>query len=195
MVQGKKPELPIIPFCSQKDWEKWLEINHSISDGIWLQIYKKGSGTPSVVYAEALDEALCYGWIDGQLKPGDKNFYLQRFTPRRARSTWSKRNIQHVERLEKAGKMKPSGWKVIEDAKGDGRWDNAYDAPGSMTIPQELIDELSKVPQSLTFFETLNKVNKYAIVWRYQSAKTPELRSKRLKAILEKLAKGETYHP
>jgi uncharacterized protein YdeI (YjbR/CyaY-like superfamily) len=177
------------------EWEQWLEINHSISDGIWLQIFKKGSGTPSVVYAEALDEALCYGWIDGQLKPGDKNYYLQRFTPRRARSTWSKRNIQHVERLEKAGKMKPSGWKVIEAAKADGRWDNAYDAPGSMTIPEKLIEELSKVPQSLAFFESLNKMNKYAIVWRYQSAKNPELRNKRLKAILEKLAKGETYHP
>jgi uncharacterized protein YdeI (YjbR/CyaY-like superfamily) len=195
MVQARKSELPVIPFRTQMEWEQWLEINHSISDGIWLQIFKKGSGTPSVVYAEALDEALCYGWIDGQLKPGDKNYYLQRFTPRRARSTWSKRNIQHVERLEKAGKMKPSGWKVIEAAKADGRWDNAYDAPGSMTIPEKLIEELSKVPQSLAFFESLNKMNKYAIVWRYQSAKNPELRNKRLKAILEKLAKGETYHP
>ncbi|HWR99593.1 MAG TPA: hypothetical protein VN249_03205, partial [Prolixibacteraceae bacterium] len=100
MNSGKKTELPIIPFSSQEEWEKWLEANHAISDGIWLQIYKKGSGIRSVVYSEALDEALCYGWIDGQLRRGDEKFYLQRFTPRRPRSTWSKRNIEHVARLE-----------------------------------------------------------------------------------------------
>lgn len=195
MVREKKPDLPILFFTSQDEWSKWLEANHGVSDGIWLGMYKKGSGIPTVVYAEALDEALCYGWIDGQLKSGDDKYYIHRFTPRRAHSTWSRRNIGHVERLEKAGKMKPSGWKVIEDAKADGRWQNAYDSQSNMTVPEELMNELVKVPTSLAFFESLNKVNRYAIIWRIQSAKKHEIREKRMKIILEMLAKGEKIHP
>ena len=190
-----KKEQPEIAFGSSAAWRTWLELNHALTDGIWLKFYKKGSGTPSVVYAEALDEALCYGWIDGQLKAGDEYYYLQRFTPRRPRSTWSKRNISHVARLEKEGMMKPSGLKAVEDAKKDGRWENAYDSQSDMTIPDYLIDELRKIPESLAFFESLNKVNTYAIVWRLQSAKNPETRAKRMKVILEMLAKGEKIHP
>jgi uncharacterized protein YdeI (YjbR/CyaY-like superfamily) len=188
-------EQPEIAFGSSAAWRTWLEMNHALSDGIWLKFYKKGSGTPSVVYAEALDEALCYGWIDGQLKAGDENYYLQRFTPRRPRSTWSKRNITHVARLDQEGKMRPPGWKVIEAAKMDGRWENAYDSQSGVTIPEYLIDELKKVPESLAFFESLNKVNTYAIIWRLQSAKNPETRAKRMKLLLEMLAKGEKLHP
>ncbi|HWS00069.1 MAG TPA: YdeI/OmpD-associated family protein [Prolixibacteraceae bacterium] len=195
MNSGKKTELPIIPFSSQEEWEKWLEANHAISDGIWLQIYKKGSGIPSVVYSEALDEALCYGWIDGQLKSGDEKFYLQRFTPRRPRSTWSKRNIEHVARLEQQGKMKSSGWKAIEKAKADGRWENAYDSQANFKVPEDLLEELSKNQKSLEFFESLNKLNRYAICWRIQSAKNPVIRTKRMKMILEMLTKGEKFHP
>jgi uncharacterized protein YdeI (YjbR/CyaY-like superfamily) len=149
-------------------------------------------------YCEAiryLDEALCYGWNDGQLKSYDEKCYLQRFTPRRAHSIWSKRNIGFIDRLEKEGKMKPSGWKVIEAAKADGRWYNAYDSPGKFTIPEDLLLELSKDQKSLAFFELLSKVNKYAIVWRLQSAQKPEIREKRMKAILEMLVRGEKIHP
>ena len=195
MTTEKKKDLPVNYFASQEEWREWLEINYANSDGIWLKMYKKGSGVASVVYAQALDEALCYGWIDGQLKAGDENFYLQRFTPRRARSTWSKRNISHVERLEKAGKMTPAGWKVIEDAKADGRWDNAYDSQSEMKVPDELMAELSKNQERLSYFESLNKVNRYAIIWRIQSAKNAAIREKRLKTLLEMLDRGEKIHP
>ena len=195
MTTKEKADLPIVAFHSPAAWEDWLEKNHASSQGIWLQFYKKGSGTPTVIYAEALDGALCYGWIDGQLRRGDENFYLQRFTPRRKHSTWSKRNIDHVARLEKAGKMRPPGWKAVKDAQSDGRWENAYDSQSNMTIPPEFLSELSKAPLSLTFFESLDKANKYAIVWRIQSAKTNEIREKRMTVILEMLAKGEKIHP
>ena len=190
-----KPEPPTLPFSSQAAWRTWLEHNHSLESGIWLQFYKKGSGTPSVNYAQALDEALCFGWIDGQLKRGDENFYLQKFTPRRKRSLWSKRNIAHVSRLVQDGKMAPQGWKEVEAAKSDGRWDNSYDSPGNMTIPVDLLMELSKDPDNLAFFESLSRTNKYAITWRLQSARKPEIREKRLKLILEMMAKGEKFHP
>ena len=195
MTTKAKPDLPILAFCSLADWEVWLETNNGVSQGIWLQFFKKGSGTPTVVYAEALDGALCYGWIDGQLRRGDEKFYLLRFTPRRKHSTWSKRNIDHITRLEKSGKMRPPGWKAIEDAKADGRWENAYDSQSNMKVPPELIQSLSGDPGSLTFFESLDKANKYAIVWRIQSAKTDKIREKRMKVILEMLARGEKIHP
>jgi uncharacterized protein YdeI (YjbR/CyaY-like superfamily) len=195
MTTETKTELPAIPFGSQNEFEQWLEENHSVSKGIWLQFYKKGSGTPSIIYAEALDAALCFGWIDGQLKRGDENFYLQKFTPRRPRSTWSKRNIGLVARLEKEGKIRPPGWKAIEAAKADGRWENAYDSPRNMAVPGDLLEELSKDEKSLAFFESLNRINKYAIVWRLQSAKRADIREKRMKVILEMIAKGEKLHP
>jgi uncharacterized protein YdeI (YjbR/CyaY-like superfamily) len=194
-VPEKKPELPIIAFSSQSDWRKWLEMNQNISNGIWLQFYKKGSGVPTVVYAEALDEGLCFGWIDGQLRRGDENFYLQRFTPRRKGSTWSKRNIAHVSRLESEGKMSTSGLKEVVAAKADGRWDNSYDSQSNMTIPEDFQLELSKDSKILAFWESLNKVNKFAIVWRIQTAKNPGLREKRMKTLLEMLARGEKIHP
>jgi uncharacterized protein YdeI (YjbR/CyaY-like superfamily) len=190
-----KKEQPEIAFGSSAALRTWLEMNHALSDGIWLKFYKKGSGTPSVVYAEALDQALCYGWIDGQLKAGDEYYYLQRFTPRRPRSTWSKRNINHVVRLEKEGLMKPPGLKAVEDAKRDGRWENAYDSQSDMTVPDYLLAELKNDSKSLAFFESLDKINTYAIVWRLQSAKNPETRAKRMKVILEMLAKREKIHP
>ena len=195
MAQTIKPELPIVPFGSQAEWRDWLEQNYTLHSGIWLQFYKKGSGTPTVTYAGALDEALCFGWIDGQMKRGDEKYYLQKFTPRRVRSMWSKRNTEHVARLEKEGKIAPSGWKAIEAAKADGRWACAYDSPGKMTVPEELLSELAKDPQSLAFFESLDKTNKYAIVWRIQSAKNPVTKAKRMSVILDMLANGEKIHP
>lgn len=195
MASEKKPELPILPFTSQTEWRKWLESNHAECDGIWLQFYKKGSGVSTVVYAEALDEALCFGWIDGQLKSGDEKYYIQRFTPRRKRSLWSKRNIEHVSRLEAEGKIHPAGWKAIEEAKANGRWENAYDSQGSATVPDYFLVELTKDPKSLAFFESLNKINRFSIIWRLQSASKPEIREKRLRQILEMMAKGEMFHP
>jgi uncharacterized protein YdeI (YjbR/CyaY-like superfamily) len=188
------PDLPVIPFSSPLEWEQWLKQNHSVSKGIWLQMYKKGSGIASVYYAEALDVALCYGWIDGQLKSVDELAYMQRFTPRRPKSIWSKRNIEHITRLTKEERMKPAGLKEAEAAKNDGRWELAYDPQTSMSVPDDFLSELSKDKKALIFYESLNKANKYAIAWRIQTAKRPETREKRMKEILEMLASGEKFH-
>lgn len=189
-----KPELPIISFKSQKAWANWLAQNHSTSSGIWLRLFKKKSGVASVTYAEALDEALCYGWIDGQLDKYDEKSWRRKFTPRRPKSVWSKRNIEHVNRLSKAGKMKSSGRKEVEAAKADGRWEKAYDSPSAMQVPEDFLQELSKHKKAQLFFETLNKADTYAIAWRLQTAKKPETRARRLQAILAQLKKGEKFH-
>lgn len=191
---GKKDQLPLIPFATQELWEQWLEQNHSESTGIWIQFYKKGSGIASVNYAEALDVALCYGWIDAQLKSIDALCYKQHFTPRRPKSIWSKRNIEHVARLTDAGKMKPAGLKQVEAARADGRWEQAYDSPGNMVLPRDFLEELSKNKKALSFYESLTKANKYAICWRIQTAKRPETREKRKTEILAMLAREEKFH-
>lgn len=191
MQKQDNNNLPVLSFETQSEWEKWLAQNHGLTTGIWLRIFKKASKVKTIVYAEALEEALCYGWIDGQLKPYDEQSYLQRFTPRRPRSIWSKRNIENITRLEENGKLKPSGLKEIEAAKADGRWAAAYDSPSEMKIPDDFMTELSKNKEALTFFESLTKTNKYAIGWRLQTAKKPETREKRMKQILEMMAKKE----
>lgn len=190
-----KPDYPIIPLDSQEKWEQWLADNYASSDGVWLQLFKKGSGKKTITRAEALDEALCYGWIDGQSKSYNSESWLQKFTPRRARSVWSKVNIQNVGRLIEAGKMKPAGLQQIEAAKLDGRWERAYDSPSASTVPDDFLQELDKDRKAKAFFETLNKTNTYAITYRLQTAKKPETREKRMKAILEMLAKGEKFYP
>ncbi len=192
--KSNKPDLPVIPFASQALWEQWLEQNHSISKGIWLQMFKKGSGIASVVYAEALDVALCYGWIDGQLKSIDGLSYMQRFTPRRKRSIWSKRNIEHIARLYNEGRMKLAGIKEAEAAKADGRWEVAYDGRGTMNLPDDFLGRLIKQKDAFDFYESLNKANKYAIAWRIQTAKRSETREKRMKEILEMLIRKEKFH-
>ena len=189
-----KADLSIINFKSQSDFRKWLASNHTNKDGMWLQLFKKNSGHVSITYAEALDEALCYGWIDGQKKTYDEKSWIQKFTPRRTKSIWSKRNIEHIERLTKDGKMTATGHKVVEDAKQDGRWHRAYDSPAKMQIPEDFLKLLSKNKKAKTFFETLNKTNTYAIAWRLQTAVKPETKLKRMKAILEMLEKGEKFH-
>jgi uncharacterized protein YdeI (YjbR/CyaY-like superfamily) len=148
----------------------------------------------TVTYAEALDEALCYGWIDGQLEKYDEKSWLRKFTPRRPKSVWSKRNIEHVNRLVDAGKMKPAGLKEMEAAKADGRWGRAYDSPSAMQVPQDFLAELSKHKKAQIFFETLNKANTYAIAWRLQTAKKPETREKRMKKFIQMLENGEKLH-
>ena len=155
---------------------------------------KKATGKPSVNYGAALDEALCYGWIDGQKNKYDNESYLQKFTPRRPRSIWSKRNIEHIERLEKEGKMRSAGRKAVEAAKSDGRWERAYDSPKNMEVPEDFIAELSKNKKALAFFESLNKTNRFAIAWRLQTAKKPETRERRKKVMLEMMERGEKFH-
>jgi uncharacterized protein YdeI (YjbR/CyaY-like superfamily) len=189
-----KTDLPVVHFEKAEILNDWLEKNHLDSSGIWLRIFKKNSGVLSINHDQALDEALCFGWIDGQAKSYDEQSYLQKFTPRRARSMWSKRNIEHVKRLENEGRMRPSGIKEAEAAKSDGRWDSSYDSPSNMTIPEDFLNELSKDPLAEGFFNNLNKTNKYAIAWRLQTAKKMETRTKRMKAILEMLSKGKKFH-
>jgi len=190
-----KPDLPILTFTADKDFTSWLAKHHKVSPGIWMRLFKIKSGVPTITYAEALDVALCYGWIDGQKKTYDAESWLQKFTPRRRKSIWSKRNREHVERLEKSGMMKAAGLEEVEAAKADGRWEQAYESPSNMTVPSDFLNELAKNKKAEAFFKTLNKTNIYAIVWRLQTAKKPETRNNRMKAILEMLKKGEKFHP
>lgn len=184
----------ILSFRSAAEWEKWLAKYHASSQGIWLRFFKKDSGISTATYAEALDEALCYGWIDGQKQKADETSWLQKFTPRWPKSIWSKKNIEHAIRLCKTKKMKPAGLKQIEAAKADGRWAKAYDSPKAMQIPEDFLRELAKNNKAQRFFETLNRANRYAIGWRLQTAKKPETRGKRMKALLQMLARGEKLH-
>lgn len=190
-----RPELPIVPFSSAKAWEAWLEEHHGSVDGVWIQFAKKASGLASVTYAEALDVALCYGWIDGQTRRFDEDYYLQRFTPRRPRSKWSKINRENGARLIEAGRMKPAGRREIERAKADGRWDAAYDSPSTATVPEDLRCELNENPEAAAFFETLNGTNRYAILYKIQDAKKPETRARRIKKFVAMLNKGEKPYP
>jgi uncharacterized protein YdeI (YjbR/CyaY-like superfamily) len=187
--------LPILPFPSAASWEQWLSDNHSKSAGVWVQVAKKASGIPSVTHDEALDVALCYGWIDGQRKPYDDTYFLQKFTPRRSKSLWSKRNIEKIAALTAAGRMQPAGMAEVEAAKRDGRWEAAYDSSKHMVLPEDLLEALAGNQRAQTFFETLNRTNVYAIVWRLQTAKKPETRKRRLEAIVAMLDKGEKFHP
>ena len=185
--------LPIIEFKTAETFETWLLKNHDNSNGLWVKIFKKGSGEKTVSYAEALDVALCYGWIDGQKQAFDEQAWLQKFCPRREKSIWSKINIGHVERLINEGRMRPAGLKAVEKAKADGRWEKAYDSPSKMTIPEDFLKELSKNKKAEAFFMSLNKTNLFFIGFRLQTAKKQETRDKRMKEIIERLAKGEKF--
>jgi uncharacterized protein YdeI (YjbR/CyaY-like superfamily) len=181
-------------FDSQPKWRTWLEKNHSNEEGIWLKFYKKASGKKTLVYSQALDEALCFGWIDGQAKSLDSEAYLQRFTPRRSKSPWSKINKGHVARLIKEGKMTDAGLKQIEAAKADGRWDQAYDSPSTSKVPDGFISELKKDKTAFEFFEGLTKSNKFAISYQLQTAKKPETRERRKQKLIDMLRRGEKLY-
>jgi uncharacterized protein YdeI (YjbR/CyaY-like superfamily) len=185
---------PVLPFSSKDAFEAWLEEHHADSDGVWIKIAKKGTGIPSVNRAEALDVALCFGWIDGQAKPIDETHYLQKFTPRRERSKWSKINVGKVAELIESGAMRPAGLAEIERAKADGRWDAAYDSPRTSTVPLDLQAELDKDPEVKAFFEGLNSTNRFAILYRLQDAKKPETRARRLEKFVAMLKRGETIY-
>jgi uncharacterized protein YdeI (YjbR/CyaY-like superfamily) len=181
-------------FKTPTEWRRWLTKHHAKPEGIWLRFFKKASGVKSITYAEALDEALCFGWIDGQLKNFDTTSWLQKFTPRRSKSIWSKRNREHVARLIKEKRMTAAGLKEVEMAKKDGRWEGAYDSPKNMQVPADFLRELKKDKNAYAFFQTLNKANTYAIAWRLQTAKKPETREKRMQALLQMLGQGKKLH-
>ena len=186
-------DLPIKHFRDHKAWEKWLVANAD-GKGIWLQIAKKDSGIASVNYAEALEAALCQGWIDGQKRGLDERFFLQRFTPRRPRSLWSKINIAHVERLIAAGRMQARGLREVGAAKADGRWDAAYQSFSGMEVPTELAEALKKNSKAKVFFEQLDMTNRYSFCWRVHTAKKPGTRVARAQKFVEMLARGEKIH-
>ena len=182
-------------FRNQKLFRDWLEKNHTESNGIWIRFFKKDCGKKTITRAEALEEALCFGWIDGQLDRFDDQSWIQRFTPRRSRSGWSKINTQHAQRLIEAGKITDAGMKEIEAAKADGRWNAAYASPRDAYPPGDFLRELNKNKKAKDFFGTLNRANVYAIVYRLQTAKKPETRAKRMKLILAMMDQGQTFHP
>ncbi|MGN6561071.1 MAG: YdeI/OmpD-associated family protein [Thermomicrobiales bacterium] len=187
-------ELPILPFASVALWEQWLSEHNARCAGVWLKIAKKASGIASVTYDEALDVALCYGWIDGQRKTADSEFFLQKFTPRRPKSLWSKRNIAKVVELTAAKRMQPSGLAEVEAARRDGRWAAAYDSPKDIVVPEDFLAALRENQQALAFFNTLSKANVFAIAWRLQTARQPETRQRRFAALLAMLEREEKLH-
>jgi uncharacterized protein YdeI (YjbR/CyaY-like superfamily) len=188
-------ELETRAFASAEEWEAWLRDHHDTVPGIWIRFAKKGSGVPTVTYLEALHAALCFGWIDGQARSLDDAAYVQRFTPRRARSIWSKRNRDFATALIEAGRMQPAGLREVERAKADGRWDAAYDAPSTATVPEDLQRALDASPAAAEFFATLNSQNRYAILHRVQTAKRQETRARRIEKFVAMLEAGETLYP
>jgi uncharacterized protein YdeI (YjbR/CyaY-like superfamily) len=186
-------EYPIVPFISAAEFESWIIKNPNLP-GVWVKIAKKSSGIPSVTYDEALDVALCYGWIDGVKRGFDDMYFLQKFTPRRPRSTWSKRNVAKVAELIAAGRMQPAGLAEVAAAKADGRWDAAYDSQKDMTVPDDFLQAVAANPAAQEFYNTLNKANTFAIAYRLRTAKKPETRKRRFDALLAMLERGEKLH-
>ena len=180
-------------FASAADYEEWLEREHASSDGIWVEFAKKGNPTPSVTYLEAVEVALCFGWIDGQVKRSEEDgWYRQRFTPRRRRSKWSEINVGRAEALIAAGRMRPAGLAEVERAKADGRWDEAYASPSRMTVPDDLRRALDANPRAAENFAKLNATNRYAILYQVHDAKRPETRARRIERFVAMLERGET---
>jgi uncharacterized protein YdeI (YjbR/CyaY-like superfamily) len=186
-------ELPILLFAAPAELEAWLEANVS-STGLWLKIAKKGSGVTSVNYAEALELALCFGWIDSQKRGFDEKHFLQRFTPRRPRGRWSRINREKAEGLIESGRMRPAGLVEVEAAKADGRWEAAYEGQRTAEVPADLRRELSRNAAAREFFAGLSSANRYAVVYRLGEAKKPETRARRLRKFVEMLERGEKIH-
>ena len=196
MKPAQKPakEIVVLLFADQQAWATWLAENHTTSTGLWLQLAKKASGLTSVSYAEALDVALCYGWIDGQKQSYDEDSWLQKFTPRGAKSIWSKINREKVAQLIERGLMQPAGLAAVESAKQDGRWDAAYDSARTMTVPDDFQAALDQNAPTAAFFATLNSANRYAMLWRIQTAKKAETRTKRIEQFIQMLENKEKLH-
>jgi uncharacterized protein YdeI (YjbR/CyaY-like superfamily) len=184
-----------LTFATPAEWEAWLERNHAEADEAWLRIARKASRHETVTHAEAVDVALCFGWIDAVRHKGDDDFFLQRFTPRRPRSRWSKRNREKVDALTRAGRMREAGLREVEAAKADGRWDAAYEGQRTMPVPDDLERELDARPEAAAFFACLDSSNRYAILYRLHDAKRPETRARRLAKFVSMLESGETLYP
>jgi uncharacterized protein YdeI (YjbR/CyaY-like superfamily) len=195
MNSGKAGNLAIMAFKDQQAFVDWLQVNHATSSGLWIQLAKKASAKPSVSYAEAVEAALCYGWIDGQSKSCDEASWLQRFTQRRRRSIWSKVNREKAERLISQGRMQPAGLAEVDRAKRDGRWEAAYDSPRLATVPIELQAALERSPQASAFFQTLDSRNRFAILFRIQTAKKPTTRSRHIEQFVRMLENHEKLYP
>lgn len=185
---------PVLAFASQQEFRDWLDRHHSDAPAFWLRIYKKGSGKPTVTYAEALDEALCYGWIDSTKQACDAESFLQRFSPRKPRSVWSQVNQDHVARLIDAGRMQPAGQRMIDEAKRNGQWEKAYEPASRATVPEDLQARLDLDAEAKAFFEALDRTNRYAILYRIQSVKKPETRLKRLDWAMDLLKRQATIY-
>jgi uncharacterized protein YdeI (YjbR/CyaY-like superfamily) len=190
-----KAELDALAFATQKDWAAWLKAHHASSPGLWVRMAKKGTGVASIKHAEALEEALCYGWIDGQARSEGAEWWRIRFVPRTPRSVWSKINRESVLALIEAGRMKPAGLKEIERAKADGRWAAAYASQRTIEVPEDLQAALARNARAKAHFAKLDSRNRYAILLRTHNAKRPETRARRIAQFVEMLAKGETIHP
>ena len=191
---GVGANAPIRAFKDPKAWEAWLSKNQTAADGIWIRIAKKASGTKSVNQPEAVEVALCYGWIDAQARPESATAWLQRFVPRRPRSIWSKINRERALALIASGRMRPAGLEQVERAREDGRWEAAYDSSRTSTVPADFERALQLNPRAKAFFKTISAANRYAILWRLQTAKKAETRAKRIRTFIEMLEKGETIH-
>lgn len=189
-----RKDLPVYLFESAKEWEDWLHEHHDNIPAIWMKFAKKNTGATTVSYDEALQVALCYGWIDGLINKYDETYYVTRFTPRKSTSVWSKSNRALIERLIVEEKMQPSGLAIVEAAKANGRWQSAYDASKDMQIPEDFLKELAKDKKAEEFFRSLNRANTYAIAWRLQTSKTPEIRAKRMKNLVSMMKRGEKLH-
>jgi uncharacterized protein YdeI (YjbR/CyaY-like superfamily) len=195
-TEATKDGLPSLPFESAQAWERWLAEHYETAPGIWIKIARKGSGIPSVTMPEAIEVALCHGWIDSQrVQSGEEEYYLQRFTPRTARSKWSKVNCAKVEELVAAGRMGPGGLREIERAKADGRWEAAYDPPSEATVPDDLRAAFDANPVAAEFFATLDSRNRYAVLHRIQDARRPETRARRIEKYVTMLASREKIYP
>ncbi len=185
----------MLPFADATAWELWLAENHTDAPGLWLKLAKRASGIASVTYAEAVEVALCFGWIDSQKAGWDELWFLQRFTPRRPRSRWSRANRDKAQELEGAGRLREAGAREVALARADGRWEAAYAGQGSAEVPEDLRRELDKDPQARRFFESLESHNRYAIVYRIEEARRPETRARRVERFMEMLRAGEKLHP
>jgi uncharacterized protein YdeI (YjbR/CyaY-like superfamily) len=189
-----RAELPILECASERDWERWLEDNHSGSAGVWLRFAKRGAPTPTVTHAQALDVAICFGWIDGQVRRVDPAHYVQRFTPRTPRSRWSQVNRDKAESLIAAGRMRAAGRAQVAAAQADGRWDAAYEPPSRATVPDDLQRALDAEPAARAFFETLTGMRRYAFLHRLHHVRTPQARARRIAGYIELLREGRTLN-
>jgi len=187
--------LPVLAFASATEWEEWLRAEPRTSKGIWMKLAKKGSGQPSVSRQEAIDGALCHGWIDGQLQPYDARFWLVRFTPRSPRSKWSKRNCTRAQELIEQGRMRAAGLEEVRRAKDDGRWEAAYPPQSKATVPEDLAAALEENAEAKRQFAQLDSANRYAILYRLHETRDPDRRAAKISQYVAMLARGETLHP